>query len=190
MPETKISSPGTMMENVEDRQGGDANWRRQRARGCFALAHPSEEEMQHIKNKIDHEDELLKKAIVGIEDSSRRGTIDAFQHLQGFLYDKNQVSGWQVQRWWSEKAYWEPAKGSPRNNWKYCTKENNILATKGFEKECTDMDKTREKNEYWYQTIKDSTELSPEQFAQKNPKEWLIRRAGIERIMLEARRKK
>lgn len=154
------------------------------------MAHPSEEEMARIKNQIEESNENLAKAIVGIEEGSKRGTIDAFQHLQGYLQYKMQMSGWQMLRIWSDKAHWEQAKGNSRHNFKYCSKENNILVVKGFEKEEESMDTKRAKTEYWTQIIRDATELSPTEFAEKNPKEWLIRRAAIERIMLESSRKK
>jgi hypothetical protein len=166
-------------------------WRKKRARGwVFTLAHPTEEEEQKIKNMIEAEDEKLKKAIVGIEEGSRRGTIDAFKHLQGYLYYKESMSGWQMRKHWSERAHWEPAKGSARSNWKYCSKEQNILATKGFEKEEISIQKKREKNEYWNRIIRDATEMSPTEFAEIHPKEWIIRRSAIERLMLEAGRKR
>jgi hypothetical protein len=153
---------------------------------CFTLAHPSIEEMEKIKKQIEDENEKLNKAIVGIE----TGAEDTFEHLQGYLQFKVTYSGWQMRRLWSDRAHWEKAKSTPRKNFEYCSKEQNILTQKGFEKLVDRIDKEEKAKEYWTRVISDAMKMSPTKFAEEHPREWLIRRTAIERIMLESSKKR
>jgi hypothetical protein len=137
--------------------------------------------MEKIKNLVEEENEALNKAIVGIE----HGKQEQFEHLQGYLNFTKKFSLWQLKRRWSEKAHWEAAKGTAKQNYKYCAKEQNILASKGFESENDKIEKERKRNQYWLQCIQDAMKLPVENFIEKYPKEWVIRRTQIERIMLE-----
>jgi hypothetical protein len=152
---------------------------------CFTLAHPAIEEMNKIKLKVEEENDKLIKAIVGIE----RGSNDDFEHLQGDLSFSINYSGRQMKKIWNERAHWEKAKGNPKKNFEYCSKENNILAQKGFEA-LTERRHTEEGNQqYWSTIITDAMKLAPSKFAEKHPKEWLLRRSAIERLMLESSKK-
>jgi hypothetical protein len=154
---------------------------------CFTLAHPTQEEMEFIANKINNEDQdTLTRAIVGKE----LGQNGDFEHLQGYLSFTNNHSLWQMRRTWSERAHWETSKGTPQSNFEYCSKENNILVTKGFEKTLEKMQKEKRANEYWLNVIKDAMTMNPNQFQEQHPIEWMLRRGAIERIMLESAKRK
>jgi hypothetical protein len=86
--------------------------------------------MENIKRKIEEDDDKLIRAIVGIE----QGSAGEFEHLQADLAFENHYTGWEMKRIWSQRAHWEKAKGTPKQNYDYCSKEQNILAVKGFEK--------------------------------------------------------
>jgi hypothetical protein len=163
----------------------DPELRKTRRCWCFTLAHPSIEEMQKIKRMIEEENEALNKAIVGIEN----GKNEEFEHLQGYLNFNKKYSIWQLKRHWSERAHWECAKGSARQNFKYCSKEGNVLTSKGFDAENDKIEKERQRNQYWLECIRDAMKMPVNQFIEKYPKEWLLRRTQIERIMLEASKK-
>jgi hypothetical protein len=152
---------------------------------CFTLAHPSIEEMEKIKSKIEEEDERLIKGIVGLE----TGSQDNFEHLQGYLQFKVTFSGWQMKRIWNERAHWEKAKAGAKKNFQYCTKEHNIIAQKGFEGQVEAIEKEAKAKEYWAMIITDAMKLSPAKFSEKHPREWLLRRNAIERLMLESSKK-
>jgi hypothetical protein len=118
------------------------NWRQSRSRGwCFTLAHPSAEEIAQIRQKIEEEARLIKKCIVGRE----FGKDGEFEHLQGYINFKEAVSGWCLQRRYNSRAHWEAARGSPLQNFKYCSKENKVLISHGFEKEEQQNEKKRHK---------------------------------------------
>jgi hypothetical protein len=153
---------------------------------CFTLAHPSIEEMNKIKNQIEQENEKLTKAIVGIE----QGSQDNFQHLQGYLQFAINFSGWQMKRIWSDRAHWETAKSTAKKNFEYCSKEKNILTQKGFDAIVERIEKEEKNNEYWASVISDAMKLTPAKFAEKHPREWLLRRNAIERLMLESSKKR
>jgi hypothetical protein len=153
---------------------------------CFTLAHPSIQEMDEIKAKIEEENDKLVKAIVGIE----RGSNEQFEHLQGYLAFTINYSGWQMKRIWSERAHWERAKSTAKKNFEYCSKERNILTQKGFEAIVERIEKEEKNKEYWASVINDAMKLTPAAFAEAHPREWLLRRNAIERLMLESSKKR
>jgi hypothetical protein len=153
---------------------------------CFTLAHPSQEEQTKIKDLIQAENENLLKAIVGVE----TGSNDDFQHLQGYLCFQTSKSGWQMKRIWSERAHWEAAKGTARQNYKYCSKENNVLISKGFDNEEEKKLKQLEKEGQWAKILADAMRMTSNEFMEAHPREWILRRSAIERIILEAATRK
>jgi hypothetical protein len=142
--------------------------------------------MNKIKRQIEEENEELLKAIVGQEVGGETGLI----HLQGYLYYPKKRLGWQMRRVWSARAHWEGAKGSPRQNYKYCAKQENILAIKGFEDEEEKKAKKIQKEGAWAQILADAMHMTADEFMEAHPREWIIRRSAIERIILEANTKK
>jgi hypothetical protein len=94
-----------------------------------------------------------------------------------------------MKRSWSERAHWEKAKSTAKKNFAYCTKEHNIWAEKGFENQIEAIEKEEKAKEYWTTVISDAMKMTPEKFSEKHPREWLLRRNAIERIMLEASKK-
>jgi hypothetical protein len=131
------------------------------------LAHPNIEEMNKIKRKIEEEDDELTRVIVRIE----RGDGREFEHLQGYLSFENHFSGWQMKRIWSDRAHWDKVKGTAKQNHDYYSKEQNILAVKGFEKIVEHEAKERKQNEYWIKAIQVAMRLTPTEFAHEDPKE-------------------
>jgi hypothetical protein len=153
---------------------------------CFTLAHPNLEEMNRIKTKIEEENEKFRRAVVGIE----RGKTDEFEHLQGSLSFDNNDCGWQLKRISSDRADWEKVKGNPKQTYDYWSKGNNLLAIKEFEQIIERETEEKETKQSWVTVRQGAMNLTANAFANKHPKEWILRRTAIERMMLEAAKKK
>jgi DNA replication protein DnaC len=95
-----------------------------------------------------------------------------------------------MKRIWATRPHWEAAKGSPRQNYKYCSKEGNVLATKGFEQEGQRKEKQLQKDGQWAQILAVAMRMTAEQFQTKHPREWIIRRNAIDGIIREANTRK
>jgi hypothetical protein len=153
---------------------------------CFTLAHPTSRDEQDILDWIHGRYKtMVKYAIIGKEN----GTQGEFEHLQGYVHFITKWGMWQVRALLGSKAHWEPAKGTPKQNEKYCEKEGNVICRLGFDKTQKEKEKQDQHN-YWNSVVRDAQQMSAEEFAQTWPKEWLIRRGAVERLMLDASKKR
>lgn len=55
-------------------------------------------------------------------------------HIQGYIHTTVQVYKTVVERWLGGRAFIEQARGSEQDNWKYCTKEGNVIVEKKDDK--------------------------------------------------------
>ena len=72
-------------------------------------------------------EESVKYAIVGIETAANTNT----PHLQGFVHFLERKSLAQMKRTFNARAHYEIARGTDKENEKYCTKDGNILLQVG-----------------------------------------------------------
>lgn len=92
----------------------------------FTINNYTEQEIELVK-RISN-DIRVKKMIVGMEVGEQKTP-----HLQGYIqFHKRQYRS-NVSKWLNGKAFLQAAKRSPQENYKYCTKQGNILVNKGFE---------------------------------------------------------
>ena len=97
-----------------------------RARGwCFTINNFSEEE----KNQIS---ELIGSNLVkcGIAETEHTGEGEGTPHIQGYIYFDNQQTFHRIRILLGGRAHIEPAKGSPQQNFDYCSKEDTVFAIK------------------------------------------------------------
>lgn len=90
---------------------------------CFTLNNPTDEEKTYIKNLIN--DKKIKSIIVE-EELGEENT----PHLQGYIMFNSSMKQSTLKNM-IKRAHLEIAKGSPLQNYKYCTKDNKILIEKG-----------------------------------------------------------
>jgi hypothetical protein len=164
----------------------DAPERIQQRSWLFTLNNYSEQDCQTILDYAHGEFKTqITKIVIGKEVAPTTGT----PHLQGFVKFVGRKRLWNVRQLWQGKAHWEPARGTDLKNLQYCTKAQNVLTCLGFKDEQkVEMAKTHalQGAEYWQAVVKDAYIMGPEEFATKWPKEWLIRRGAVERLMLDA----
>lgn len=103
---------------------------------CFTLNNWTVDEFEYLKTVLT---EGPDKLVIGRE-VGESGT----PHLQGYVrfVNKQTLSGLKKL---NARAHWEPAKGTPEQNLKYCTKEDKEAFKRGFEKKKTFKDAMREK---------------------------------------------
>jgi hypothetical protein len=124
------------------------------------------------------------RCIIGEEKRRQSG----YHQFQGYVEFNTVKSIWQVKKMISDETHWEMSQGSREDNKIYCEKEGKIRWKKHMG--TNNMEKKKKQDEYWTQVLNDARELNAEEFQAKWPKEWLIRRSAIERIMTETREAK
>jgi hypothetical protein len=144
---------------------------------CFTLANPSFEEIQDIAQKVADPNYELEKIIVGQEIGA-----GGLQHLQGYLVLAKMTTLWQIKRKINARAHWEVAKAGPQKNYEYCTKQGKILLNKGFDRQKQE----ESKKDFWAGVVRDAMSMNVAEFVEAHPREWLIRRPQIERLMLDS----
>lgn len=144
--------------------------RRSRA-WCFTINNFTEEDV-HI---ITHQIQLAKG---GIAEKEHCLDGEGTPHIQGYIYFENARTFEQVKRIIGERAHIEPSKGNPKQNFDYCSKEGHVFVQKDLP---TGLSKGN-----FLEMFEDMTKLSPEEFKEKYPKEWYLRRPQIERIMIDS----
>jgi hypothetical protein len=159
---------------------------------CFTYNHYTIEDIERILDFVHGEFKTnIQKVVIGKEIAPTTGT----PHLQGYIKFTSKKRLWNLTTIWGKgsagKAHWEPARGSEQKNLEYCIKGQNVLVVMGFHSEKAELAKsgTLKGHEYWEAVVSDAYQLSAEEFAQKWPKEWLIRRGAVERLMLDSSKK-
>lgn len=125
---------------------GNTETRPRRSRGwCFTLNNYSDEEYESLK-KYGHTD--TAKFIIGKEVGSKEKT----PHLQGYYHHKNAQTLTHMKKI-NQRAHWEIAKGSPEQNYEYCSKENDFIE-EGFEEKESFQDLLKKKLLTQYEDVK------------------------------------
>jgi hypothetical protein len=71
--------------------------------------------------------------------------------------------------------------GSLKQNFAYCVKGGDVRYKKGVD----EVLKPKSNEDHWRELIHDAETLTAEEFKDKRPKDWVIRRQAIERMMIE-----
>jgi hypothetical protein len=105
----------------------------------FTLNNYSEEDVETIKQRLDG---LVVAAILGKETCPTTGT----RHIQGYCLFKKRTRFGRVKQILPSRCHIEPAKGSPNQNYEYCSKEGNTIEIGKFTKrKSQDLDLVCEK---------------------------------------------
>lgn len=88
---------------------------------CFTLNNYSEKEIEDIKNKFS----AISAKFIVAKEVGENGT----PHLQGFLAMEKRGRPSELKL--SKRIHWEKCKGSEEQNVKYCSKDGNIILSKG-----------------------------------------------------------
>lgn len=90
---------------------------------CFTLNNYNDDDIKYLGSNVP----LFEKAIVGKE-IGEKGT----PHLQGYLKFKTKCRPLSKLNGLGGRAHWESAKGTPMQNFEYCSKESNLVLSVGF----------------------------------------------------------
>ena len=142
-------------------------WNTTRARGwCFTINNFSEEE----KNQIS---ELICSNAVkyGIAETEHTGDGEGTPHIQGYIYFENAQTFRRIKNLIGERAHIEPAKGNPKQNYDYCSKEGTVFVSKPLN--------TNSSKFPFLEMHKDMLSMSLGDFEEKYPKEMYLRRDKV-----------
>lgn len=101
-------------------------------------------------------------------------------HIQGYISFPNAKSR-RVVSSLLPRAHLEPAKGTWKDNWRYCSKEGNIIIEKGHTLEEAEVIE-KIPFEVMY---KDMIDMTPHQFEMKYPKFWVMHKDKVLSIMTD-----
>lgn len=107
-----------MMTQIDTSEEGNTKPLRNRCRKyCGTLNNYSEKEYDHLKVMT----QKCERFIIGKE-VGENGT----PHLQMYIEFKNAIS-FNTLKGWNERIHWEKAKGNVKDNYKYCSKDNDFI---------------------------------------------------------------
>jgi hypothetical protein len=111
-----------------------------------------------------------------------------YNHWQGFVAFHAVKTAKQVKELLVKESHIEVAKGTTKKNIEYCSKEHKVKYSKNVDNWGGDAnEKKEEQKKQRYRTIiHDAETMEPEEFKNKWPQEWYLRRSTVERIMMEA----
>ena len=151
---------------------------------CITINNFSEEEKDLVKAFIE------EKCDIGIAETEHEGERPRFEeeeeekewtpHIQGYLHFSTPRRIEFVKRIF-RRAHIELAKGTWRDNFKYCSKEGKVFAIKGHT-----LEEAKNTKATLEEIIADAKILEPVEFEEKHPKAWFLHREKIMRTMIES----
>lgn len=143
-----------------------------RSRGwCFTINNFSADELENVKEQI-------LRAKYGIAETEHMGEGEGTPHIQGYIYFECQQTFNRVKILLGERAHIEPAKGSPQQNYEYCSKEGTVFIERPMPK--------NKGTPGFLEMYEDMKKSSPEEFEQKYPKFWTFHRDKVMAIMIDS----
>jgi hypothetical protein len=135
--------------------------------------------------RILQESESVTVMCVGLE----KGKTTGYEHLQGFIQYSSKKTAMQVKSNLTNETHVEAARDTTRKCVQYCQKEHKVQYEKNTQS-YDDREKTEQKitfaEQHWRDLIKDCEKLEAEEIKEKYPKDWVLRRGAIERMITEA----
>lgn len=98
-------------------------------------------------------------------------------HIQGYIYWENPKRFNEAKSLISLRAHIEPAKGNPKQNYDYCSKENTVFAKKPLPNNAG--------KDNFLEMWNDMQNLTIDEFMNKYPKEWYYHRDNVMRVMID-----
>ena len=92
-------------------------------RWCFTINNFNDIEEDNVRKLADNE---YIKSVIAEEEHLDEGT----PHIQGYLHTTKRVYASVVKNWLGGRAHIELARGSEKENWDYCTKEDQVIVEK------------------------------------------------------------
>ena len=120
----------------------------------------------------------IEKAKYGIAETEHTGEGEGTPHIQGYVYFDNQQTFSRMRILIGERAHLEKAKGSPRQNYDYCSKEGTVFASKPLSELAYGK---KADFETFYGDIQNG--MGVEEFQEKYPKIWFYQRDKVSAAM-------
>jgi hypothetical protein len=107
-------------------------------------------------------------------------------HYQGYFELTEQTRRNRVLLMFKRPIHVEVARGGRENNVMYCSKGGDVRYRKGL----MDRKTGQERKQEWADILQDAQTMTPEEFQTARPREWILRRPAIERIMIDEANKR
>ena len=152
-------------------EGRYRNW-------CFTINNFTEEDEKDVIFMI----ETLARAGIAEHEVGDQGTL----HIQGYVQFPNPIRFNTIKEL-IKRAHIEPAKGSWKENFLYCSKDNTVIVIKGHQLSEISLEERERKRlkTNWDEVLDDAKVLSKEEFSVKYPKIWILYRDKIEKVMID-----
>ena len=145
------------------------------ARGfCFTINNFTEEDKNRVTGLINS-----PQVKYGIAETEHTGEGEGTPHIQGFVYFQNKSTRKHVFDILQGRAHVEAAKGNPRQNYNYCSKEGTVFVERK-------MKQTEGQGGGFLEMYNDMKTLSPEEFERKYPQFWVMHRDKVMRVMIDS----
>ena len=147
---------------------------RTRSRGwCFTINNFTPEDIEEVKRQIS----IAKYGIAEIEHNEGDGT----PHIQGYIYYES-LKGFNQLKDTFPRAHIEAAKGNPKQNYDYCSKEGKVFMK-------IEMKKGEGEGNF-LEMYKDMKTMAIEEFEAKYPKFFVMHRDKVMQVMIDTAMKK
>jgi hypothetical protein len=116
-----------------------------------------------------------------------KGTKTGYEHYQGFVVFETTKSAMQVKSKLTDQTHVEISRESSKKCIEYCRKEHRIRYEKNIQSYAP-VEKVRSgrNDDHWRELIKDCERMEADEIREKYPKDWVLRRTVIERMITEA----
>lgn len=140
---------------------------------CITINNPSDGDKEQLVELIETQCLL---GIAEMEHTEGEGT----PHVQGYVKFSNQKTLSQISRL-LPRAHLEKAFGTWKENWKYCSKEGTVFIEKGHT-----LQEAENGNIIPFdQMYQDMKTMAPDEFEDKYPKEWYMRKDKVMAVMIQ-----
>lgn len=138
----------------------------------FTINNPSDKDHQNVLSLMEREDVIQ---LIAEDETGEQNT----PHIQGYIHFNRRIYQNTLNIWLDRNAHIEKARSTAEANYRYCTKEGNIFASKGFDAEehfCKKDTREEERNKKALQKIADIGQLKEKEFILKYPGWYLSHR--------------
>lgn len=140
----------------------------------FTINNFTQEDKDRVENLINS-----PRVQYGIAETEHCEEGQGTPHIQGYVFFQNTTTRQHVSNLLEKRAHIEKAKGNPRQNYNYCSKEGTVFVKR-------QMKQTEGQGGGFLEMYNDMKTLSPEEFESKYPQFWVMNREKVMRVMIDS----
>ena len=121
---------------------------------------------------------MSPRAKYGIAETEHTGEGEGTPHIQGYIYLQSETTRAWLERQLGGNAWIQKAKGSPEQNYKYCSKEGTVFVQRPMKK--------KEGKPSFLEMWEDMHKMTLEEIEEKYPREMYLRREKVMQVVIHA----